>query len=61
MASHEVEVVECDFCGAEEAETWTIMGPDGQWRVIELCRGKHDKHIGNIYLKARPLRPEKKR
>ncbi len=60
MASQTIEIVECDKtpCKREGAHTWTIMGPDGQWRVIDLCPGHHDKAIANLYLLARPLRAE---
>jgi hypothetical protein len=40
MAKKVVEVRECDRCGQEPAHQWTITGPEGTIRAIDLC----DRH-----------------
>jgi len=48
MAKKVVEVRECDRCGTEPAHTWTITGPEGAIREIELCE-RHGAAVANAY------------
>jgi hypothetical protein len=54
MAKRAVEVCECDRCGKEPAHSWTITGPDGAPREIELC-DQHASPIANAYALGRPV------
>jgi hypothetical protein len=54
MAKKAVELRECDRCGKEPAHTWTITGPEGSTREIELCE-KHGAPVANAYALARPV------
>jgi hypothetical protein len=57
MAKKAVELRECDRCGKEPAHTWTITGPEGSTREIELCE-KHGAPVANAYALARPVTPK---
>jgi len=54
MAKKAVELRECDRCGKEPAHTWTITGPEGATREIELCE-RHGAPVANAYALARPV------
>jgi hypothetical protein len=54
MARQAIEVRECDRCGKEPANTWTIIGPDGAPREIELCE-RHGAAVANAYALGRPV------
>jgi hypothetical protein len=52
MARKVVEVRACDRCGKEPAHTWTITGPEGAAREIDLC-DHHSAPVANAYALAR--------
>jgi len=54
MAKQVVEVRECDRCGKEPAHTWTITGPEGAVREIELCR-RRGAAVANVYAPGRAI------
>jgi hypothetical protein len=54
MAKKVVEVRECDRCGKEPAHTWTITGPEGAVREIELCE-RHGAGVANAYALGRAV------
>ncbi len=54
MAKRVVEVRECDRCGKEPAHTWTITGPEGAVREIELCE-RHGAAVANAYALGRAV------
>jgi hypothetical protein len=54
MAKQVVEVRECDRCGKEPAHTWTITGPEGAVREIELCE-RHGAAVANAYALGRAV------
>jgi hypothetical protein len=54
VAKRAVEVSVCDRCGKEPANTWSITGPEGTPREIELCE-QHGAPIANAYALARPV------
>ena len=54
MAKMVVEVRECDRCGKEPAHTWTIIGPEGATREIELCE-RHGAAVANAYALGRAV------
>jgi hypothetical protein len=58
VAKRVVQVRECDQCGKEPAYTWTITGPEGAIREIELCE-RHGAAVANAYALGRavPARP----
>src|SRR2546429_9995166 len=53
MARKVVEVRACDRCGKEPAHTWTITGPEGATREIDLC-DHHSAPVANAYALPRP-------
>jgi hypothetical protein len=53
MAKKVVEVRECDRCGHEPAHQWTITGPDGTVRAIDLC-DRHGAMVANAFAFAQP-------
>jgi hypothetical protein len=54
MAKKVVEVRECDRCGQEPARQWTIAGPEGTEREIDLC-DRHGAPVANAFALAKPL------
>ena len=54
VAKQVVEVRECDQCGKEPAYTWTITGPEGAVREIELCE-RHGAAVANAYALGRAV------
>src|SRR5215212_10336451 len=54
MAKQVLEVRECDRCGKEPAHTWTITGPEGAVREIELCE-RHGAAVANAYALGRAV------
>jgi hypothetical protein len=54
VAKQVVEVRECDRCGKEPAHTWTITGPEGAVREIELCE-RHAATVANAYALGRAV------
>jgi hypothetical protein len=54
MAKQVLEVRECDRCGKEPAHTWTITGPEGAVREIELCE-RHGAAVANAYALGRAM------
>jgi hypothetical protein len=62
VAKQVVEVRECDRCGKDPAYTWTITGPEGAVREIELCE-RHGAAVANAYALGRavPARPTRTR
>jgi hypothetical protein len=55
MARKVVEVRECDRCGQEEpAHLWTITGPEGTVRAIDLC-DRHGAPVANAFALATPV------
>lgn len=44
------EVVLCDVCGSP-AETWRIIAPDGEERVLDQC-GVHSRPLSKLYGEA---------
>src|SRR3982751_6937 len=61
MAKQVLEVRECDRCGKEPAHTWTITGPEGAVREIELCE-RHGAAVANAYALGRAVsRPTARR
>ncbi|GIJ49776.1 hypothetical protein Val02_66620 [Virgisporangium aliadipatigenens] len=62
MAKLAVEVRECDRCGKDPAHTWTITGPEGAVREIELC-AHHGAAVANAFALGRsvPARPTRTR
>jgi len=61
LAEQVVEVRECDRCGKEPAHTWTITGPEGAVREIELCE-RHASAVANAYALGRAVsRPTARR
>src|SRR5258708_31255847 len=54
MAKKVVEVRECDRCGKEPANIWTITGPEGAIREIDLC-DQHGGPVANAYALGRAV------
>jgi hypothetical protein len=54
MAKKVVEVRECDRCGQEPAHQWTITGPEGTVRAIDLCE-RHGAPVANAFALAQPV------
>src|SRR5947207_3443652 len=54
MAKKVVEVRECDRCGQEPAHQWTITGPEGTVRAIDLC-DRHGAPVANAFALAQPV------
>jgi hypothetical protein len=54
MATKVVEVRECDRCGQEPARQWTITGPEGTVREIDLC-DRHGAPVANAFALAKPV------
>jgi hypothetical protein len=54
MAKKVVEVRECDRCGKGPANIWTITGPEGVVREIDLC-DQHGGPVANAYALGRAV------
>jgi hypothetical protein len=54
MAKKVVEVRECDRCGQGPAHQWTITGPEGTVRAIDL-RDRHGAPVANAFALAQPV------
>jgi hypothetical protein len=60
VAKKVVEVRECDRCGQEPARQWTITGPEGTVREIDLC-DRHGAPVANAFALARPVMKRRSR
>ena len=61
MAKQVLEVRECDRCGKDPAHTWTVTGPEGAVREMELCE-RHGAAVANAYALGRAVsRPTARR
>ena len=60
MAKKVVEVRECDRCGQEPARQWTITGPEGTVREIDLC-DQHGAPVANAFALAKPVMKRRSR
>ena len=54
IAKKVVEVRECDRCGHGPAHQWTITGPEGTVRAIDLC-DRHGAPVANAFALAQPV------
>ena len=54
MAKKVIEVRECDRCRQEPARQWTITGPEGTVREIDLC-DQHGAPVANAFALAKPV------